>query len=275
MRYCFLILLIFISGHIFSQTFSGIIYDAATNQPLPYVSIGVLNRGTGTVAQPGGEFMIVLPDVLNNDTVKLSMIGYQPQFYKVSDFKELCAAGKNFYLSENINEFAEVIIRPRDTKTIRIGNAFNSPNISAGFTSDDLGSELGTVMKVKHGRTYFLKTVVFNIAKCNYDSILFRVNIYDFEDGKPGAILQSIPLYVKVIRDQKQIILDLKPYDISVDHDFIISLEWILELPEKEKNFLFCAGLIGNRIFYRKTSQDSWSTLPLGIGNYCEAEYEK
>lgn len=271
-----LIFILIISTRIASaQTFSGIIFDAETKQPLPYVSIGVINRGTGTVAQPGGEFHIQLPDELNGDTVKLSMIGYKSQFYIVSEFKDLCTSKNIFFLSPDVNELSEVIIRPRDTKTIRIGNEFNSPNISAGFTTDDLGSELGTVMKVKHGRTYFLKTVVFNIAKCNYDSILFRVNIYDFEDGKPGVILQTIPLYVKVVRDQRQILLDLTSYDITVDHDFIISLEWILDLPDKEKNFMFCAGLIGNRIFYRKTSQDSWSTVPLGIGNYCEVEYEK
>ena len=270
----FLILLLNLQ-ELYSQSCSGIIYDADTKQPLPYVSIGVLNRGTGTVAQQGGQFTINLPDELNNDTLKISMIGYQSQFYNVLDFKTLCSSGKNIYLKETVSELSEVIIRPKDTKTITVGNEFDIPNFRAGFTTNDLGSELGTVMKVKHNRTYFLKTAVFNIALCNYDSILFRVNIYDFEDGKPGVILQSLPLYVKAVKDQKQIILDLTSFNISVDHDFVMSLEWIMDLPDKEQNFLFCAGLIGNRIFYRKTSQDTWNTYPIGIGNYCEVEYEK
>ncbi|MEZ5013037.1 MAG: hypothetical protein R2794_01970 [Chitinophagales bacterium] len=32
--------------------------------------------------------------------------------------------------------------------------------------TDDLGGELGTIMRVKKGKKYYLKGAVFNIAKC-------------------------------------------------------------------------------------------------------------
>jgi len=264
------------SNPAFAQIYSGTVYDAKTKEPLPFVSIGVMNKGKGTVAQADGKFTIDLPDELNNDTMKFSMVGYRPVFFIVSKFKTSFAnAQATIYLEEQVNELSAVIIRPKNMKTLTLGNGYDNPSVSAGFESDDLGSEAGTVMKVKDGRTYYLKTAVFNISRCSYDSILFRVNIYDFKSGHPGEIIQSLPLYVKVVKDQKKIMLDLTPYNITVEDDFLLSLEWIMDLPDKRTSFMFCAGFLGNRIFFRKTSQDKWTSVPVGIGNYCIVEYEK
>ncbi len=259
-----------------AQSYTGVVYDSKSHESLPYVSIGVLNKGVGTVAQANGTFSITLPDEFNNDTLKFSMVGYKPLLFIVQQFKSKYAAGNIFiYMEEDMKYLSEVVIRPKNMKSVLLGNKYDKPTISAGFESDDLGSECGTVMRVKKGRTYYLKTAGFNIAKCEYDSILFRVNIYDFKDGRPGEILQSLPLYVKVIKDQKKILLDLTPYGITVENDFLLSLEWIMDLPDKRTSFMFCAGFAGNRIFFRKTSQDKWNSVPVCIGSFCVAEYQK
>lgn len=260
----------------FGQTYSGTVYDSKTREPLPFVSIGVLNKGIGTVAQADGQFTITIPVEFVNDTLRFSMVGYTSVEWTASQFRSKFSGGQiSILMEEAENLLAEVVIRPKNMKSMMLGNEYDSPSVSAGFESDDLGSEMGTVMRVKKDKPFYLKTAGFNIAKCNYDSILFRVNIYDFKDGRPGEILHSLPLYVKVLRDEQKILLDLTPYNITVENDFLLSLEWIMDLPEKQRSFMFCAGFIGNRIYYRKTSHDSWNSAPVCIGNFCEVEFEK
>lgn len=259
-----------------AQTYSGKVIDATTKETLPFVSIGIPGKGVGTIAQLDGSFAITISDDFNNDTIRFSMIGYKPQLLAVSTFKTQAAQTPvTISLQADEKQLEAVVIRPRNMKNAMLGNEYNSPSISAGFTTDDLGSELGTVMKVKDGKEYYLLSCGINFAKVNYDSIIFRVNIYALENGLPGQLLHQLPIYVTVYRDQKSAEIDLKQYNIKVDDDFVLSLEWLQDLPDKTKAVMFCAGFFGNKIVYRQTAQDIWRDFPVGIGMWCAAEYEK
>lgn len=269
-------LLAAITNLVSAQTFHGIVYDADTKEPIPFVSIGILHKSQGTVAQLDGSYSITINELYDNDTLKISIIGYTPKIFIVKNFKQQYPSGEaNIYLQQQMEDLNAVVIRPRELKEVQLGNDFNSPSIIAGFKSDSLGSEIGTIMKVKDGRKYYLKTAGINIGACRYDSITFRINIYDFEDGTPGALLPTRPIYATVKKDQRSLVIDLEPYDIVVDNDFILSIEWVEDLPDKTTAFMLCAGLIGNRIFYKQVSQDDWRSFPVAVGMYCVAEYEK
>ncbi len=270
------IILIVISGSAIAQQYSGYIVDAVTHEPVPFVNIGIVHRSYGTVAQMDGSFSLTLSDRYTNDTLRISMIGYTTQNYIVKNFRmQFPDTVLRMEIEPAVQELDAVTIRPRDMKDVELGNDFNSPNIMAGFMSDSLGSEIGTVMKVKDKRTYYLQSAGVNIANCLYDSITFRLNFYGLSDGKPGALLTSQPIYATVKKGQRNIHIDLIPYDIIVTDDFVMSVEWILEMPDVKKAFQFCAGFIGNRIFYKQVSQDDWRTFPVGVGMYCVAEFER
>ena len=276
MRAYLIIITAFIINIANAQQYSGIIRDSTTNEPIPFVNIGIMNKGTGTVSQADGNFKLIIAHEFLADTIRISMIGYEKKMILVRDFIE--ANEYNFItinLQPDIQELNTIIVRPRNMKEIILGNTFDSPHIMAGFKTNDLGAEIETIMKVHDERTYYLKTAGFYIGKCLYDSILFRVNIYNIVDRKPGEILHTLPIYVKIVNGQTKLLIDLTPYNITVDDDFILSLEWIQDLSDKTTSLMFCAGFIGNRIFYKLTSQDKWSTFPIGIGSWCLAEYEK
>ncbi|MEZ5013036.1 MAG: carboxypeptidase-like regulatory domain-containing protein [Chitinophagales bacterium] len=59
--------------------------DRETGEALPYVSIGVPHRDIGTVAQGDGTFRIVLPDDMQNDSLRFSMVGYQTLSFRIGD----------------------------------------------------------------------------------------------------------------------------------------------------------------------------------------------
>ncbi|HET8963144.1 MAG TPA: hypothetical protein VFM99_04565, partial [Chitinophagales bacterium] len=178
-------------------------------------------------------------------------------------------------MDESVTELQTVIIKPVKVISVIKGNTFDNKSFAAGWKSDDLGGELGTIINVKKGTTYFIKNVQINIAWCKYDSILFRMNLYDYQNGKPGNFLQAVPIYLKIKNEQRYLYVDLEPYNITVEGDFLIALEWLDDLPDKPASLMFCAGMFGASTCYRKTSQDAWKKVPIGLGFSVEMDYEK
>jgi hypothetical protein len=43
-----------------AQVFDGVVKDAKTGVPLPYVNVGIVNKGVGTVTDNAGRFKINL-----------------------------------------------------------------------------------------------------------------------------------------------------------------------------------------------------------------------
>lgn len=272
----FLFLIFLFSDAVFAQQYTGVVYNSYTGAELPYVNIGIVGKGVGTVSLGNGSFKIPLDEVYDNDTLRFSMIGFQTVDYLIADFKkEFGLADIKIYLVESVTELQTVEIKPLLLVSIIKGNTFNNKGFAAGWKSDDLGGELGTIMNVKSGKTYYLKNVQVNIAWCKYDSILFRMNIYNYSGGKPDSLLHSLPIYLKIRKEQRYLYLDLQEYNISVTGDFLVALEWLDDFPDKPSSLMFCAGLMGASTCYRKTSQDVWNKIPIGIGCSVELEYAK
>ncbi len=71
-----------------AQNFNGQIFDAKTKESIPFVNIGVINKGIGTISDENGIFLLRLDDKYNDDSLKISMVGYNPIFLKVKDAKK-------------------------------------------------------------------------------------------------------------------------------------------------------------------------------------------
>ncbi len=77
------------SNIIKAQFISGKVLDASTQQPLPYVNIGVLNKNLGTVSDEYGGFSLKLNPELLLDTLRFSMIGFGKKDFVVQDYLDL------------------------------------------------------------------------------------------------------------------------------------------------------------------------------------------
>jgi len=55
----------------------GTVKDSETKKPIPYVNIGIVKKNIGTVSDSEGKFDLKFPMTLENDTIKLSSIGYK------------------------------------------------------------------------------------------------------------------------------------------------------------------------------------------------------
>jgi hypothetical protein len=257
-----------------AQVLNGRIVDAQSNKPIAFGSIGILHRDAGTVTAENGSFSLNPKNAVLTDTVRISMLGYETQQLSVNAFKNLIQTqnGK-IELKPANQQLQEVVIRPKKTATIIAGNDTDSKVISAGFASNDLGSEVGTVLRYKKKKPGRLENVNFNIAYNSFDNLTFRVNIYDFKNGKIGANLLKEPLYLGTNIDSGILSLDLSGKNISISNDCLLSLEWIKDYGKQ--GLMFSAGFFNSDSFSRKISQGDWHKVPVGLGFWATVVHEK
>ncbi len=246
-----------------AQVFDGTVKDAKTNENLAYVNVGIIGKANGTVTDDNGHFKLSLTNS-NSDSLRISMIGYLPKTYLISDFIMHYTPGQIIMLAPAIHQLAEVKISGRKLKLAVLGNTTQSKSTDAGFTSNKLGNEIGEIIKIKRAPT-FLKQFNASLAHSIPDSIKLRLNFYSVKDGLPDKILQQQNIFVTVKKGQEQITVDLTPYNIVVNDKFFVSLEWIKDSPGP--GLMFSASLFSSAMIARETSQAAWEKEGLvGVG---------
>jgi len=257
-----------------AQIISGKILDTES-KPVGYVNIGIVGKNIGTVSDENGNFTLELKDQYDNDTLKFSMIGFVSLEFKVRNFKQNHSSDKTIQiiLNKSVTTLSEVTVKPKKYVTKVLGNTANSIRFTMGFQSNDLGNELGTVMKIKKSPT-FIENVNFNIAVNHHDSITFRLNIYKMENGFPSENILTEPIFVSIAGNTRTLSVDLKKYNLIVEDDFFVSLEWIKYL--KGEGLFFCGGVYNADSYVRQTSQGNWEKIDyFGLGFYTTVSYEK
>ena len=257
-----------------AQAVDGRVMDGISKEKLAYVNIGIVGKGIGTVSDINGMFTINLHDSLNSYTLKFSYIGYESISFNVLEFKKKLKDNSiDILMKPAVFSLSQVVVKPKVLKTKILGNKNNNKSAMAGFKSNDLGSEMGTIMKIKKPSTH-IENVNFNIARNDITDLKFRVNIYAIKNGEPDSILLQEPIYVTTSIKSGTLSVDMKKYNLWVNTDYMVSLEWIEDYgPNK---LYFCVGLMDSNSLWRKTSQDIWQkATPLGIGFNSTVTYEK
>jgi len=134
-----------------------------------------------------------------------------------------------------------------------------------------LGNEVGIGIKIKR-RPTIIKDFNCFIAKNAYGLVKFRLNIYELVKGKPGKILLNENIIVETEIEKGLLTIDLSEYNIVVEDDFYIGLEWIEDLGEN--GLMFSAGFFNKPMIYKETSQGEWSNARImGLGFNVTVKY--
>jgi CarboxypepD_reg-like domain len=264
------LLFVFISCTLLAQQqIKCTLIDSASGKAIEFANVGILNKGIGTVSNEKGEFNLTVPDSLKKQLVKISMIGYQS---KTMPAEVLEKKSKLFLTAVNFN-LKEVVVSPKKNKIKIIGNDTRTKAVSAGFTSNNLGTELAVKLNIKNPNTQIRKFFV-NINSKDTVNPIFRLNLYTVaKKGGPGENILKQNIIIPVKSMPSFIEVDLMPYGIYVDEDVYISIEWIKEI-SKGNTVMFSAKLVGSQTYYKNASQDKWEKLPsVGIGLHAEIGY--
>ena len=245
----------------------GRIIDAFAKEPLPFVNIGVLKKELGTVSNEDGFFFLEVPDLFAKETLRFSMIGFDERDFQVADLEAILLSDNTLVLAEQTTFLEEVVLTAEKKWDTRVsGNSTTSKLLITGFTSNQLGNEIALFVKVKKTPAY-IDGIQFSVVENIYPEVRFRVNVYSCDYRFPDENILKENIFVTLKQSEGLISVDLKEYDILVDDDVFISLEWIDEDLGSE-GLWFSAGVFGKSIYARSTSQAEWKKqrgLSLGM----------
>lgn len=234
------------------QYLQGRVTDADTREPVPFVNIGITKLNTGTVSDEQGRYKLRI--AAPEQVVTFSSIGYHTENISV----------------ETLAKNGEVALRPRpyDMPTVELkasalseeevvlGERLEEQGHSIGFGSSELGTEIAAHIRI--GKETWIKSAHFAINHAAGDSLLFRVNLYDFAGGRVGENL--LPENVLIATEQKKgtIDADLSEFNLVVSRDVLLSLEWIKDDDGKGNvglTFRSAKSRRGDNLYSKHTSQ--------------------
>lgn len=238
----------------------GIITDSLHN-PIQYVNIGVLNKPIGTVSNQNGEYSLNINKSLDSDTLKISCLGYKTIEKRINKIEN-----NNFNVSliNYVDELKEVIIKSDKLKTYTDGK--DKTNVSSEVTFAipgqkdlNLGSEVGRKFSLGSKKPSLLNEFKFFIKQNNFESVKFRINIYSILKNKPNQKLNDENIIIKIEKEKGWIIVDLSQYDIKVQEDIIVSVEWIESSKVGNKLSLpICIPSFSSTHYYKFGTQAQW-----------------
>ena len=268
----FLAPLLIIVNNLFAQNnFQGVVADFETQQALAFVNIGIVNQNSGTVSDLDGFFSLKIHTSQKDETLKFSMIGYESYSKKISSFLSQNSSGDTIYMMPEVVELSEIVLSEKKWRRKTLGNKTKSKSVSTGFTNNVLGNEIGVIISVKDTPTV-LESFNFHINENQYKPLVFRVNIYSLKNGEPHKSLVYENIIVNTSLRNGMMRIDLREYNVWVDDDFYIGLEWIQDLGNK--SLLFSADRLTGVIVNRQTSQGNWNKVKgLGLGFHVEVKY--
>ncbi len=239
-------------------TCEGVVKDKTSNSHIPYVNIGIVNKNIGTVSDNEGYFKIQIADLYNDDSIRLSRVGYKSLQFKVSDFRMMIIKDKEIEMEEEVSKLSEVVVTGKREKRKIYGNSTQSRKFRGGFTDSELGNELGIVIKIKKKPTYINAFHAFIVSNTS-DSMKFRLNFYSLKNGVPKDKVIKEQIVFPITTKAGQFTFDLTEYEIIMNDDFFISLELIENFGQKsKKRILFSVGFFGSPFMARVTSQGAW-----------------
>ncbi|MEQ8423267.1 MAG: carboxypeptidase-like regulatory domain-containing protein [Cyclobacteriaceae bacterium] len=263
-----------------AQTLRGQVVDSLTRLPIAYANIGVIGKNAGTVSDETGKFELALSALAPTDTLRISMIGYSTKDYIL---ESIHTSGEHilFNLSERAYELKEIIVKPSNSTNLVLGIAekscypiplYKGARSQIAIPSNELGQEIGTRFTNKVGLLK-LDSVQLNFAKCLYDTVTFRLNIYSISKTGMQNILKK-GLYVSLSKDQilNSPKIDLSNENVFVDSDFAITIENIKNSGGLGLYFFANFNSKGEKYptIFRPSSHSNWTVLkhkskPLGI----------
>ena len=253
---------------------------------LPYVSVGIVDEESGTVTNEQGKFILQLKPENKQGIIRFSCIGHETMELKVTEAISRFSKQKTLAIILKVKqkEIKEVKVDARrwitSVKGGKVGPeaSFHQAFMrTPGRLEEHLGREVALLIHNRRKQA-FLKKLNFCINANRYSDVKFRVNIYSVDNGRPHENILKENIYLEV-PDKKTgwIEVDLEPYNIYLEDDFVVSLEWIDCYP-KPKNVMYLTlsgGFGGHTVFQKKASQAKWEKFPGAIGMNVTLQHEK
>lgn len=212
--------LILFTNALSAQTIiTGQVVNKETSEPIGYVNIGIINQQVGTVSKADGAFILKSKTV--QDSVLFSAIGFHSRSVSISEILNDNAV----VLTPRIYESEEIHIegKAKRRKERRFGSRSKRFG-GIGVAYPVPGSEIGA--KIDINNSVYVKSANFRVGGIKTDSVVLRVNLYQFENGALGRnlIKKNVLFTIKEIGNYS---VDLREQNIIIDQDVLLTLEYV------------------------------------------------
>lgn len=208
--------------------FKGVVKDARTKDPIPYVNISFLNTLIGTSTDENGTFILEVEKELLSQNVHVSSLGYRDS---ITMAKSMVARG-TFYLREEVYDLKEVIIE-QNMGDAQVWNPISSYSVTSGFDSSSTPwilalyfPNIGTNSKyVEKVSVFFQDNPLFK-----RDNAKFRLRLYavDPVTNAPGKDLVQESLILEANKNENFVVADFSEQPLSIPRNGIyVGLEWL------------------------------------------------
>ncbi len=281
LKYTFLVSVIFLYSNFCISQVTGKCIDTL-GSPVPFINVGVKMTSLGTVTDENGIFHLD-GDLYNYiDSLVISHIGYVTQ--------TICSNRKDtivVVLRPSEYQLREVNINGSETikknKKI-IGTQASDGHVVMTFTTKNLGTEIGKIIKVKNQRKYTVEKVFFNISQFDFKKATFRINFYNVNEN--NSIEKIRVNYTDIIKDVfnvEKVEIDVTNENLVFENDFLVSIEWIDYIENtsnvnKTSNKIFFNSKVFSGPFYsRPNNLLKWNNHKFkynsGLGIYLSVKY--
>ncbi len=218
------ILILLCHFEIFGQVIKGQIVNSKTNEPLEYVSIGIINTPFGTISDENGYFEF---DYKNQDLlsiVRISMIGYESQTFSISDLLEKDIKIKMIETSYEINE---VVITPTIERIVG-ANGFSRSQGWSGWSGAPVrkGYEMGIKLDLGN-KPVKIKSLHILLQRQAFDTSLFRLHIRTIKDTLVLNELLTENIIIILTNESGWANIDLEKYNLIETGEIGLTLEWL------------------------------------------------
>ncbi len=251
-----------------AQTIQGKVVDAENGDPIAYVHIGISGYNKGSISRDDGLFSIDISGIDPNEKLWFSILGYKIHGIPLTELKE----GKflAIQLIPKVYELKNVDVtasRIKDKqKPVKLGRYIPTKSTygQSGYKEFGFGGEYGLQI-FNDSKKYYLSEVTMHMKVNTVDSILFRFNIYKVENGLPGESFLNQEVFTKAYKKDKWISADLKPFNLVMDQNLIVTYEVVrIWFSENTNNAMFFTrGVDYDRggTFVKRSSMDRWSIV--------------
>ena len=184
------------------EVLSGRITDSL-GLSVPYVNIGVVGKGKGTVSDSKGKYQIDLTGVVPKDSIYFSHLNYYRKAFAVKDLQR----DTKVILVEHVFELPSFIVSQKKPKlrTIKGKGTYVGEMYYAG--QNVLSEvEMGNIIELKD--SYLAKEFELPVLENTMPNLVLRLQILKIEDNSSLTPLVEKPIYLSIPQNnQKQKII--------------------------------------------------------------------
>ena len=260
-KYYLLLLATFCAISVQAQMIKATVVSAFNGDSLPYVGVNISGK-LHAISDSKGRFSINPNKKWWKDSISFYAPGFEKYTTCVNDLAAKLLFGDSIIaLSLIPHKLAEVEVSDKKSlKERKEGFKRRHGNAMAGFSFNSAGSELASLVAVKHVPALLRSLKIF-IVENNYPKLNLRISVYEAdEEGKISNRLLSNAQIIQIEKEQKELTIQFQD-QVYIKSNCYVSIELLNNLDTEGLFFDAVFSNKKNNIYFRKNKADKWQVL--------------